>query len=102
MPTVVIDNKLPLLKEVIRNLYGRLQQSSGVAAQVEHQALQTLGIKAFQCFRELLICCFREVRDVDVADARPDLEGIIDAQAADLAARYGKIERFVIAFTSHE
>ena len=94
--SVVRDDDLSLLQELIGNTNTFAEQAAGIATQVEDQTFQIA--ERIQSVRNFTLCRFVEAVDVHVADAWLDQEVHIYAVARNLVANQRELHRLLHAF----
>jgi hypothetical protein len=81
------DDDLAFLEELVGHVDGFVEQSAGVAAEVDDEAFEfTGGLELVEGVAYLAAGGLHKVGDVDVADAGLELEGQIDGVAWNLVA----------------
>src|SRR5215469_1010988 len=99
--SVMRDDDLSLVQELVGYANAFAQQTTGVLTQIQHQALEFAFILEFlQSLRDFVLGSLGESVDVHVSDAGTDLKCQIYAVARNFVAHYGKLDRLVGAFTN--
>src|SRR5271167_287236 len=95
--SVVGNNDLSLLQELVGHADAFAQQSAGILPQVEDQAVEVTHL--IKRLPQLVLGRLLEAGDVNVAYARPNHEMHIHAIAGNLVAYDAEVERLVGTFT---
>src|SRR3954465_11692891 len=80
------DDDLALLEETVGHSDPFIEESAGIVAEVEDEALNVVLAEALEIVLYFAAGVLIERLDIDVHDARPDEERILDALARDLVA----------------
>ena len=91
----MIDDELVLFEEVVGDLDSFLEQPARVVSHVEDQPLQVAIVELFQRRSELLVCCFIEIDDSDIAHTQLEQEGVIYASFGNFVPDDREFQRFV-------
>ncbi len=93
------DDDLTLLEELVGHVDGFVEETAGVAAEVEDEAVDALR-KLIERVADLAAGGLDEAGDVDVADAGADEEGEIDGGTGDFVANEVEDEGTGCAFAA--
>src|SRR5207247_7263267 len=80
--------------------YTTLFRSAAVVAQVQDHPLERLVVQCLEGVRQLVVRGLIELVDMEVSDAGPDHENVVETAARNLIARNGEIQRVIRAFTA--
>ena len=98
---VLRDDDLALLEELVAHVDGFVEQAAGVAAEVDDEAVEVVGLELVERVADFAAGGLHEAGDVDVADAGLDHEGEIDGGAGDFVADEVEDEGLGGAFAGH-
>src|SRR5438034_470301 len=96
-PAAMRYDCLTLPEEPVGHGHALVQETAGIVAQIEHQALDIILAETFQVLLDLRTSGLVEGLDVHVSDARFYPDGVLYALPGDLVANYVEGKRLVIA-----
>ena len=101
-PAVMRDDQLVLIEEHVRDRDSLVEQASGIAAQVEDEAVELGHVQHLQGGCHITICIFAfESGQTDIPDARPHEKCDVHCMAGNLIARQSEVHRRILAFADH-